>query len=562
MTTATGDILPSNQIYYKFKNEKRKNILILNHSDQNKSITVNEIKQKIADDLKEKQKVSNLDFDLIVCAEDSSQSLNDNEEIINGQIIIIDRVPWYKMGNSKEIEGHAVINGEFMKKEGKFDYNIIEKLFSSVNDPEKLLLVLNENIIKNYTCRFCGVYGEDFEYYITRCCGETGCRECLSGLYTENKEGHLSEKNGRKNDEEKFKISSESNTYLEKEKITCSLCRNEFNVIDNFLMPNKKINELKEFLKEIQNYKFKKSNHNLNLDQRNKSDDQNFENGFNNRNISTTINTPNSLMKLTPSNYINAGINLVYNNSNNQNNIQNIHNNPRIYNHPDSNEQVIYSMSNSHFPFFENSRFFIIKSYCKENIEISQLHNEWATTVINQKKLNEAFKHKNIILIFSANKSGVFQGYAIMKNYIGDKTSNIWNLDHSVKIGGNFKVQWLCSCEFPFVRLKNLTNPLNCHEPLIKSRDTQEITKELGIQVCHLLYEQEKSKSGVQPIFNNTSITELLEEINKNREKENYDSMNKNQANNLGYQENSVNNSYMMNSRKSSFDDRKSNIIT
>ena len=561
MTSATGDILHCNQIYYKFKNEKRKNILILNHSDQQKSIKVNQIKQKIADDLKEKQKISNLDFDLIVYAEDSSNSLNENEEINNGQIVIVERVPWYKMGNSLEIEKQAVIDEEFRKKEGKFDYNIIEKFFCSVNDPEKLLLVLNENIIKYYTCRFCGLYGEDFEYYITKCCGETGCRECMSGLYTDNKEMEipLSEKNGRKNFEENNKISYDSSN-LQEDKITCSLCSNDFKIIENFLMPNKKINELKEFLNEIKKFKLKKPRLNINIDQRNKSDDQNLENIFNQRNMSTTINTPTSLMKLTPSNYLSAGINLVYNNPN-SNNFQNAHNNTRIIPHKDSDEQVIYSMSNSHFPFFENSRFFIIKSYCKENIEISQLHNEWATTVINQKKLNEAFKQKNIILIFSANKSGVFQGYAIMKNYIGDMKSNIWNLDHSVKIGGNFKVQWLCSCEFPFAKLKYLTNPLNYNEPLIKSRDTQEITKELGIQVCHLLYEQEKTKSGVQPIFNNSMITDLLEEINKNREKANHDPMNKYPANNLGYQETSVNNSYLIDSRKSSFDDRKSIII-
>jgi hypothetical protein len=564
MSSASGDILHNSQIYYQFKNEKRKNILIIDQSSSDKCPTVNEIKQKIEKDLKEKQNVANLDFDLLIYGENSNVCLSENEKISEGQTIIIERVPWYKLGNGSEMENTTMNYPECQSNERNFDYNIIEKLYGSVNDTNKILRVLNENIIKSYTCRFCGLFQEDLEFLITRCCGESGCKKCFDDLcekINNNLTLGIFENKVNGEYEELYNIESQMEN-----KISCDICSAEILSIERYVMPNKKINELKVFLNEFKSLKSKKNNLSLNLEKTNNNNGLHkiMERSDNLQNDSTSNNTPTSLMKLTPSNYIHPGINLFYN-SNNSNNNQNNNNanyttsNSVSVNYVNSNDQIIYSLSNPHFPFFENSRFFIIKSYCKENIEISQLHNEWATTVTNQKKLNEAFKDKNVILIFSANKSGVFQGYAVMKNYIGDKTSDIWNLDYSVKIGGNFKVQWLCSCEYPFSKLKHLNNPLNNNEPLIKSRDTQEITKELGIQVCHLLNEQEKLKTGVKPIFDNSNISPLLGEVKKNREKGNYELIWKNLANNNGNQEwNKSNISY---SRKSSIEDRNSNRI-
>jgi hypothetical protein len=139
---------------------------------------------------------------------------------------------------------------------------------------------------------------------------------------------------------------------------------------------------------------------------------------------------------------------------------------------------AIQTEQNAHSILFENARFFVIKSSNKENVDLSQKHNEWATTVTNQKKLNEAFQSKDVILIFSINKSGSFQGYAVMTSFISDKVSTIWQNEYSVKLGGSFSIHWLCICEMPFVKVKNLTNPLNSNELIIKSRDTQELPKE------------------------------------------------------------------------------------
>lgn len=561
MSSASGDIHHIGQIYYQFKNEKRKNVLVIDNSENDKLITVYEVKQKILSEVKEKQNVSKLDFDLLIYGENSNLCLSENEKISEGQTITIERVPWYKLGNGIEKENYTLNYQEVHERERKFDNNLIEKLLCSVNDTDKILRVLNENIINSYTCRFCGLFQEDFEFLMTRCCGESGCKKCLDDLcekLNNNLTLGLLEKKINGEYEETYVIDPAEN------KMICPVCNIDISCLDKYVMPNKKINELKSFLNEFTTIKSKKTSLKLNIDNANIKNgsqiDKIIAKSDNQQDASTSNNTPTSLMKLTPSNYVNAAINLFYNPNSSNSNKKNNYSQSKIINttYQSSNDQIIYSLSNPHFPFFENSRFFIIKSYCKENIEISQLHNEWATTVSNQKKLNEAFKEKNIILIFSANKSGIFQGYALMKNFIGDKTSDIWNMHHSVKIGGNFKVQWLCSCEYPFSKLKHLNNPFNNHEPLIKSRDTQEITKELGIQVCHLLYNQEKQKLGNKPIFDNNIIPEVLSEVKKNREK-GCEFIYKISENNFANQE-VVDKSYISNSRKNSYEDGSSKI--
>jgi hypothetical protein len=127
-----------------------------------------------------------------------------------------------------------------------------------------------------------------------------------------------------------------------------------------------------------------------------------------------------------------------------------------------------------------------------------------------------------VILIFSVNKSANFQGYTIMTSYISDKVSNFWQNESSIKLGGSFAVQWLCQCDFHFSFVRNISNPLNNNESIIKSRDTQELPKDLGIYICNLLYEKEKTEIAQRPgkiqIFDDPLILKIQEEIKKNRE--------------------------------------------
>jgi hypothetical protein len=126
------------------------------------------------------------------------------------------------------------------------------------------------------------------------------------------------------------------------------------------------------------------------------------------------------------------------------------------------------------YDFLKDAKFFIIKSVNKENIEISQSKNLWATTVHNQGKLSDAFRtNKNVILIFSMNKSASFQGIAKMSTDIGERDATPFNPPMCAKLGGGFGLSWIIKGELPFIKLGAINNPLNQNEPIKKSRDTQ-----------------------------------------------------------------------------------------
>ena len=56
------------------------------------------------------------------------------------------------------------------------------------------------------------------------------------------------------------------------------------------------------------------------------------------------------------------------------------------------------------------SRYFIVKSCNRENLELSVQQGVWATQRSNEAKLNEAFDSvENVILIFSVNRTRHFQ---------------------------------------------------------------------------------------------------------------------------------------------------------
>ncbi|KAL9612883.1 MAG: hypothetical protein Q9167_002567 [Letrouitia subvulpina] len=64
-------------------------------------------------------------------------------------------------------------------------------------------------------------------------------------------------------------------------------------------------------------------------------------------------------------------------------------------------------------------RYFIMKSLTAEDIELSIRNSIWATQAHNEEALNKAFNtSKNVYLIFSANKSGEYFGYARMASPI------------------------------------------------------------------------------------------------------------------------------------------------
>lgn len=148
------------------------------------------------------------------------------------------------------------------------------------------------------------------------------------------------------------------------------------------------------------------------------------------------------------------------------------------------------------------TRYFIIKSLSHKNIQLSVEKGIWATQVMNEPILDEAFHVRSkfmimcricaqkeafevlcsylqnsgrVILIFSVNMSGYFQGYAQMMSSVGWKCDNVWtgSSNGSSPWGRTFKVKWLRLHDLPFQKTLHLKNAWNDFKPVKISRDCQ-----------------------------------------------------------------------------------------
>lgn len=139
-----------------------------------------------------------------------------------------------------------------------------------------------------------------------------------------------------------------------------------------------------------------------------------------------------------------------------------------------------------------DTRYFIIKSLNHENLQLSIKKGIWATQAMNEPILEEAFQNSGkVILIFSVNMSGFFQGYAQMMSSISRRRDRIWSQGSgkSNSWGHSFKVQWLRLHDLPFQKTLHLKNPLNGLKPVKISRDCQELPEDIGKALCELLDE-------------------------------------------------------------------------
>ncbi|KAH8521834.1 hypothetical protein H0E87_002754 [Populus deltoides] len=137
-----------------------------------------------------------------------------------------------------------------------------------------------------------------------------------------------------------------------------------------------------------------------------------------------------------------------------------------------------------------NTRYFIIKSLNQHNIQLSIENGIWATQVRNEPILEEAFHNSGrVILIYSVNMSGFFQGYAQMISSVGWRHDNLWSegSGKSNPWGRSFKVKWLRLNDLPFQKTLHLKNPLNDYKPVKISRDCQELPEDIGEALCELI---------------------------------------------------------------------------
>lgn len=107
-----------------------------------------------------------------------------------------------------------------------------------------------------------------------------------------------------------------------------------------------------------------------------------------------------------------------------------------------------------------NAKFYIIKSANEENIKLSREHKEWATTRNNENKLHKAYLSvPNVFLIFSANRSSRYQGFARMDSKVTQEVGQYWRKNENINLGGQFKVEWITYNNIDMGRLANVSNP-------------------------------------------------------------------------------------------------------
>jgi len=128
------------------------------------------------------------------------------------------------------------------------------------------------------------------------------------------------------------------------------------------------------------------------------------------------------------------------------------------------------------------TKFFVIRSNCGEHVVKSVEHSVWATQRKNDEKLNRAFRGKGaVILVFSVNKSGAFQGFARMRSITGQSKAST---DPFSGFGKLFDVEWLRVIDVPADEVSHLKNSLDNGRAVGFSRDGQELTQRVGAELC------------------------------------------------------------------------------
>lgn len=141
--------------------------------------------------------------------------------------------------------------------------------------------------------------------------------------------------------------------------------------------------------------------------------------------------------------------------------------------------------------FLKDACYFQIKSINHENVDISKSMGIWSTPIQNEIKLNAAFRdHRNVILIFSVQQSGAFQGFAKMTSESQPNDRRMpWVLPERFNVkslGGLFQVEWLCTKELAFTDTRDLCNPYNNNKPIKVARDGQQVEPSVGKKLCTL----------------------------------------------------------------------------
>ncbi|EKD19905.1 uncharacterized protein L3040_002413 [Drepanopeziza brunnea f. sp. 'multigermtubi'] len=143
------------------------------------------------------------------------------------------------------------------------------------------------------------------------------------------------------------------------------------------------------------------------------------------------------------------------------------------------------------------TRYFIVKSFNEENVLRCIQDSVWTTQVQNGHIFKRAFETcKNVILVFSTNKSKAFQGYARMEGLPGSAAITQWQRVITWESAGAFKVRWLVVCPTFFHRVGHLKNSLNEGMAVFIGKDGQEIEENCGSKLVDLIDEEFDAATG------------------------------------------------------------------
>lgn len=137
-----------------------------------------------------------------------------------------------------------------------------------------------------------------------------------------------------------------------------------------------------------------------------------------------------------------------------------------------------------------DTRYFIIKAGSMKIVEASLNKGAWAFTPGTERKLSRVFKEtKRVMLIFSVQGSGHFQGYARLVSDKPDGRSDC--SENCIELGGTntsapLPIEWLKRANIPFQATRHLLNPFNENRRVQTSRDGQEIEPAVGEELCEL----------------------------------------------------------------------------
>ncbi|KAF2169091.1 hypothetical protein M409DRAFT_21102 [Zasmidium cellare ATCC 36951] len=202
-------------------------------------------------------------------------------------------------------------------------------------------------------------------------------------------------------------------------------------------------------------------------------------------------------------------------------------------------------------------KYFIVKSLTAQDLEASVRNGIWATQSHNEDALNRAYSQAdNVYLIFSANKSGEYFGYARMASTISGEAVDLsstfpsaqeaatdpagspqsiptpatatapkgriiddsargtifWEADHSEdeegapekdgtgqNWGKQFQIEWVSTNRLPFYRTRGLRNPWNANREVKIARDGTELEPSVGRRLVQMFHRPSPSPSASGP---------------------------------------------------------------